>query len=448
MSTTEHESILGFDLDGARRAILRYQPASNWVSASRDPTPRMTVGLGFDVSRSESQDLLIQVGLDPAAVRSGRMPVSDEQMDELFDLTLRAAVGFAHRRVPGFAAMAPERQLAVLELIVWLGVDGSSGVFGEVEALGVPLAGDPLEPSPWFDAPPDPAPPPEAHGEGSDPDGERLVPPVPAAGRPRKSCEITFESFGVVAELSSDDPDLLHEAETMLPPGWVATDADPGVRFGVWADGVVTVDGTWMGWAPTREESLLRLGSVIRHHVAGAAPGFAFVHAGVVDAGGCGIVIPGRSFMGKTTLVAELVRLGAKYLSDEYAVVEPNGLVRPFAKPLSIRNRRNDRPARLVPVPAPMVAEHPVHAGLIVLTSYWPGGTWRPSARSQAEGAFALLQNTVSARRRPSSALRATSRLADGAVVLAGRRGEAADTALRLLKAALLRSGASVSFLS
>ena len=130
MSTTEPESVLGLDLSTARRAILRYQPASNWVSASRDPTPRMTVGLGFDVSRSESQDLLLQVGLDPAAVRSGRMPVSDDQMDELFDLTLRAAVGFAHRRVPGFAAMAPERQLAVLELIVWLGVDGSSGVFG------------------------------------------------------------------------------------------------------------------------------------------------------------------------------------------------------------------------------------------------------------------------------------------------------------------------------
>ena len=50
MSATEHEPALGFDLDGARRAILRYQPSSNWVSASRDPTPRMTVGLGFDVA--------------------------------------------------------------------------------------------------------------------------------------------------------------------------------------------------------------------------------------------------------------------------------------------------------------------------------------------------------------------------------------------------------------
>jgi len=454
MSTTERESVLGFDLSSARRAILRYQPASNWVSASRDPTPRMTVGLGFDVSRSESQELLTQVGLDPAAVRSGRTPVSDDRMHELFDLTLRAAVGFAHRRVPGFADMPPERRQAVLELIVWLGVDGASGVFGELEQLGVPLADCPLEPSPWFDAPPEASVPAEpdreqpAESAEADPECERLAPPEPTAGRPNSCCEITFESFGVVAELRSDDPDLLHAAETMLPPGWRATDAHPGIRFGVWADGLITSDGTWVGWAPTREDSLLRLASIIRHHVASESLGFTFVHAGVVDAGGCGIVLPGRSFMGKTTLVAELVRLGAKYLSDEYAVVEPNGLVRPFAKPLSIRAGRHDRPARLVPVPEPMLANHPVHAGLIVLTSYWPGGRWRPSVRSHAEGAFALLQNTVSARARPSSALRATSRLASDAIVLVGRRGEASETALRLLEAALPRSGASASLIA
>jgi hypothetical protein len=120
----------------------------------------------------------------------------------------------------------------------------------------------------------------------------------------------------------------------------------------------------------------------------------------------------------------------------------------PFAKPLSIRPGRRNRFAQLVPVPEPMVARHPVHAGLIVLTGYEPGGRWRPSVRSQAEGAFALLQNTVSARRRPSSALSAASMLARDAIVLVGRRGEAPETALRLLEAALLRSGASVSFVA
>jgi hypothetical protein len=76
-----------------------------------------------------------------------------------------------------------------------------------------------------------------------------------------------------------------------------------------------------------------------------------------------------------------------------------------------------------------------------VLTSYAPGAEWRPSVGSRAEGAFALLENTVSARLRPGSALSAASRLARAAVFLAGQRGEASDTAEALLETALRQTG-------
>src|SRR5215469_14344340 len=77
MIATQHQPVTRFDLAATRQAILRYQPASNWVSVSRDPTQRMTVGLGFGVGRAEAPEMLRRVGLDPAAVRSGRMPISD-----------------------------------------------------------------------------------------------------------------------------------------------------------------------------------------------------------------------------------------------------------------------------------------------------------------------------------------------------------------------------------
>jgi hypothetical protein len=209
---------------------------------------------------------------------------------------------------------------------------------------------------------------------------------------------------------------------------------------------LITVDGVPKDWASHREASLLRLGSVVRHHLATEAAPLTFVHAGVVDVGGCGIVIPGRSYTGKSTLVAELVRLGATYVSDEYAVLDQSGLVQPFAKPLSIRTGRNDPLGQLVPVPAELIADHPVRAGLIVRTAYAPGAQWRPSVHSRAEGAFALLQNTVSARLRPDAALSSTSRLARAAVFLAGQRGEASETARALLEAALLQAGSSATF--
>jgi hypothetical protein len=427
--TADHSPAAGaLDVDRARRAILRFQPASNWVATSRDPTQRMTVGHGFDVNRPDATELLRRVGLDPAEVRSGRAPISDAQMNELFELTLERAVGVARRRVPGFAAMAPERQWALLELIAWLGPDGTDGVLRELRERSLPLTHEPLEASQWFDVAP---------GSSSPRDAVQRT----TRGRLR------FESFGLVAELASDDVELLDAAEAMLPPGWRRAGERPVVvRFGLWSDGAITVDGARADRSPHRDVALLKLGATIRHHLATEAPGFAFVHAGVVEAGGVGIVIPGRSFTGKSRLVSELVSLGATYVSDEYAVLDESGVVHPFAKPISIRRGRHDPIGQLVPAPPSWVAEEPVRAGLIVLTAYSPGTEWRPSIRSRAEGAFALLQNTVSARLRPDAALRATSRLARDTVVIAGRRGEASDAARALLDLALLAAERSTTF--
>src|SRR5215213_192989 len=60
------------------------------------------------------------------------------------------------------------------------------------------------------------------------------------------------------------------------------------------------------------------IGLDLKFHFAEAARRKVFVHAGVVGWQGRAVVIPGRCFTGKTTLVAELVRAGATYYSDEY----------------------------------------------------------------------------------------------------------------------------------
>ena len=69
------------------------------------------------------------------------------------------------------------------------------------------------------------------------------------------------------------------------------------------------------------------LESDLQLHVAEQARRRLFVHAGVVGWKGRAIVIPGRSFTGKTTLVAELVRAGASYYSDEYALIDSRGKI-------------------------------------------------------------------------------------------------------------------------
>ena len=59
-------------------------------------------------------------------------------------------------------------------------------------------------------------------------------------------------------------------------------------------------------------------------------------HAGAVDLGGV-VLLPAVSGSGKSTLTAALVASGARYLTDEAAVVRPETLlVEPYPKPLSL----------------------------------------------------------------------------------------------------------------
>jgi len=58
-----------------------------------------------------------------------------------------------------------------------------------------------------------------------------------------------------------------------------------------------------------------------------------FVHAGVVAWQGRAVLIPGRTLSGKSWLVRALVRAGAEYYSDEFAVLDARGRVHPYPLP-------------------------------------------------------------------------------------------------------------------
>jgi hypothetical protein len=251
---------------------------------------------------------------------------------------------------------------------------------------------------------------------------------------PRVEHSLVFESFGVIAEVVSDDRRLFESVPEVLPPGWRPRSGRAIARFGLMRDGSITLDGAEVVRTEAdRSVLLVRLGSVVRHHLAVHSPGHVFVHAGVVSAGETAIVIPGSSHSGKTTLVTELVRAGAMYHSDEYAVVDPEGMIQPYAKPLSVRRAGHHWSGALVPVPEAQIARRPIRAGLIVLTRYEAGASWRPTALTGGEGAFALLAHTAVARSRPGQALAAVCELARGARVISGTRGEASAMAHALL---------------
>jgi hypothetical protein len=252
-----------------------------------------------------------------------------------------------------------------------------------------------------------------------------------------------FDAFGVRVGVRFNQPGLLDRLAPHLPPGWKPT-SSPWVDrlFSLWVDH----DGARRTrlYAGRRrhlrttslDEALAVLESEIRQGIAAGAARATFVHAGVVGWRGRAIVVPGRSRTGKTTLVAELVRAGASYYSDEFAVLDGRGRVHPFAKPLSVRGEGGCD----LHVARPRAEDfggtcgrEPLRVGLVVLATFRPGAEWRPERLSRGRAVLEMLAHTVPARLRPERSLRSLERAVTGALVVKGERGEARELVASLL---------------
>lgn len=257
---------------------------------------------------------------------------------------------------------------------------------------------------------------------------------------------LCIESWGVSFEVCCQDSALTSEFREALPPGWQRTDAKAVPdRFVVGESGVISLNGTAVTRVRGgRSRVIEALAAVLRDHVAQRAPDVVFVHAGVVGYAGGAIVIPGRSFSGKTTLVAALLQRGASYFSDEFAVVDRFGLIHPFPKPLSVRAASPSLDGGAVTVSSAQTATRSARPSLIVVTGYRPGGTWAPQPLSSRRTALAILDNTVVARLRPRAALATAVQVAADANAVEGLRGEAEEAAGAILSLMTARVGAAL----
>lgn len=232
---------------------------------------------------------------------------------------------------------------------------------------------------------------------------------------------------------------LLAELTGRLPFGWQPAEGPYERMWEVraWGEGVWAAandDGFLVHLSSPHDALDLLIGD-LELWVAEHAVGLVFVHAGCVAWRGRAVVVPGRTHAGKSTLVAALVSAGATYYSDEYTVLGADGLVRPYARELSIRPPGGGE-SRRVPVAelGGTAGEQPVPIGLVAHLRYDAAG-WAVEPLSRARIALALLENTVPALTRPVEVmdhLQAATGLCAG---LTGTRGGAAEAAARLLTA-------------
>jgi len=257
---------------------------------------------------------------------------------------------------------------------------------------------------------------------------------------------LAFSAFGVRVGLRVNAPGMLARVLPLLPPGWRKSSGAvvqrlysliigescerPGMRRPhlLYSDLLQTARSTSL------EHVLEAFETDLHRYTAEASSKRTFLHAGVVGWRGRAIVIPGRSLSGKTTLVREMLRLGATYYSDEFAVVDDSGRVHPFARPLGIREE--DSYAQ-----APCSAEKfgaatgvgPLSVGMTVICEYQKEAHWQPIPLSQGQGALELLSNSIAIRSQPHQTFARVHELARQTMFFRGPRGDAHETAEQIL---------------
>ncbi|MEP6789090.1 MAG: hypothetical protein ABJB40_11705 [Acidobacteriota bacterium] len=249
-----------------------------------------------------------------------------------------------------------------------------------------------------------------------------------------------FESYGVKIEINGSHQEIVDEAAAVAKRSLVnevrhlkGNSFDHHFELNRTKSGIYVLNqnGSRISSGRSRKKFFNYFDSIIRVTVGEHAVDRVFLHAGVVGWKGKAIIIPGDSFRGKTTLVAELVRKGASYYSDEYAILDKNGLVYPFARPLSMRTTvgRVKTYELTVEDLGGTYGKKPIPVGFVLLTGYKPNKKWRPRMLSTGKGVLGMIPFTLPIRTRPELSVMVLNKVASSAAIASGARGSAEEFA-------------------
>lgn len=254
---------------------------------------------------------------------------------------------------------------------------------------------------------------------------------------------IAFQAFGLRIGLRVNDPSVLESLLSRIPPCWTGLESAVvdrmyslvipiAPRRNLRHFGVLYGDHTRLIRTERLADLLEFFESDLDLHIASNSKDRLFVHAGAVSWKGHTILMPGRSQTGKTTLVAEFLKSGAAYYSDDFAAVDHAGHVHPYPRELSVRTQSNAS-KRVRPEEFGAGRAQPGPISFVLLTEYAEGARWSPIPVSRGHGILGLLENTPSARKQPGFALGVLQKAVAGAEVHQGCRGDKEQTVQEIL---------------
>ena len=251
-----------------------------------------------------------------------------------------------------------------------------------------------------------------------------------------------FESYGVLVRIESNDAEAFNGAKTVAHRSLLenvreisSSEFDHEFSLDQLPNGdlMLAHNGVELGASDTSLKAFRFFDSILRVSVGEIAPDRVFLHAGVVGWKGRAIVMPADSFQGKSTLTAELVKHGAEYYSDDFAIIDSNALVHPFPRRIAMRTEDFKTYDLGIDDLGGRVGLDPIPVGVVLLTAYDPNADWNPQIETSGSGVLKLIPFTLSIRNRPEFSVAVLHKLASRAIIVSGLRGSAERFAETLL---------------
>lgn len=255
----------------------------------------------------------------------------------------------------------------------------------------------------------------------------------------------SFESYGAVIRICSNARDFITQAEEVARRSLlsnvktVATSRKPDqvIELTKSKSGSYRFahNGKYLASGRSRKKFFKFFDTIVRVSVGESAKNLVFIHAGVVGWKGRAILMPGDSFTGKSTLVAALVKNGADYYSDDFAILDAKGLVQPFPRAISMRtNDGNYTPYELsIDKLGGAVGKKRVPIGMILFTEYKTRTRWNPEVLTPGQGILEIIPFILSFKPQPEFSLKVLNKVADNAIIASSSRGHAEHFAKTLL---------------
>ena len=245
-----------------------------------------------------------------------------------------------------------------------------------------------------------------------------------------------FDSFIHVECADSEIRDALERYIFPPVPRGRSTLSSPDIHLGVdhSAEGFrVQLNHELVASSVTLHDAALAAVKALDDAVVHRMEMFRAVHAGAVLIEERALILPGSTHAGKSSLVAELLRRGASCFSDEYALIDNEGRIHSYPRPLLLRNGRPQQSLVLPEELNASFATRPAPVGWILALDYVPDkALWDVHEMSQGEAVMLLLRNTPHEMAQSPEMVDFFLRVAANAVCYAGQRSDAAEAAIRV----------------